>query len=547
MMYRHRPRLTFAICCAVISSRFLIAQETEFVGHWKLTGDSQDSSVAGLHALNHGVKLADTGAEFDGIDDWLEVPIGESRGFGSKDFTVALWANADVADDVPGDLLSCYDPSTRRGFHLSLKTHEVTTSRSNSRTIHFGIDHQHFEERWIDHGQVGKAVFVFGLAVHRGQLFAATCEPGASQSGHLYRWNGADRWIDCAIPAKSNAVSALIVFDGQLYAGTSKYRLGGSALTESQNAELGGQIYRYEGDGSWADCGRLPNTEAIGGMTIYRNKLYASSLYRPAGFFRYEGGQMWTSLDTPGGKRVESMCVHNGQLFASGYDEAHVYRFDGERWTDCGQVGDQTNTQTYSFAIHHGRMYVGTWRSGKVFRYDGDQQWTDCGRLGEELEVMGMIVHNGRLLAGSLPLAGVFEFDGDSTWKLIQRVDLTPDVMYRRAWTMAEYKGRVFVGTLPSGRVLSNSAGVNVTYDEEFPTGWHHVAARRGGNKLSLFVDGRRVAESAEFVPAEYDLSLSSPLKIGFGANDYFRGKMRDIRMYRGGLSDDAVRKLASP
>jgi hypothetical protein len=522
------------------------SEEPELVGHWQLHGDSQDRSAAQRHAQNHGAQWSAKGAKFDGLDDWLEVPSSESGRLGSDDFTVALWAAAETeADDRPGDLVSCYDPVTRCGFHLSLKTNEVVTSRANSRNLHFGVDQNRIEDHWTDHGRVGHATFVFGLAVHRGQLFAATCEPDLGQAGHVYRWGSDGRWIDCGVPAKCNSVSALITFQGKLYAGTGKYRLAGSALKESENLELGGQIYRYESDGNWTACGQLPNTEAIGGMAVFRGHLYAGSLYRPAGFFRYDGEQKWTSLATPGGKRVEAMCVHNGQLFASGYDEAHVYRFDGQQWTDCGQVGDSTNTQTYSFALHHGRIYVGTWRTGKVFRYDGDNQWTDCGRLGEELEVMGMLVHNGRLLAGSLPLAGVFQYEGDEKWSLLERVDLTPNVMYRRAWTMAEYRGRVFVGTLPSGHVLSNRVGINVTHDEEFPSGWHHIAARRAGKKLCLFVDGNRVAESTEFEPKDYDLSTPAPLKIGLGSSDYFHGELRDVRLYRGALTDDAVRILA--
>ena len=125
---------------------------------------------------------------------------------------------------------------------------------------------------------------------------------------------------------------------------------------------------------------------------------------RPAGFFRYEGGERWTPLETPNGKRVEALCVHNDQLFASTYDQAHIFRYDGKTWVDCGQVGDETNTQTYSFAVHYGRLYVGTWRSGKVFRYESDNRWIDCGRLGEELEVMGMLVHNGSLFRVAIDL-----------------------------------------------------------------------------------------------------------------------------------------------
>ena len=337
------------------------------------------------------------------------------------------------------------------------------------------------------------------------------------------------------------------MFEGKLYAGVSKYRLAGSALSESENLHLGGRVFRYDGETRWTDCGQLPGTEGIGGVAVFRGKLYAGSLYKPAGFFRYEGDQNWTTLPLPNGKRVEAMCVHNGELFASSYDEAHIYRYDGETWTDCGQVGEMANTQTYSFAVHNGRMYVGTWRTGKVFRYDGDNRWTDCGQLGEELEVMGMLVHNGSLFAGSLPLAEVFRYrtDADPRWDSIGRVDLTPNVMYRRAWTMAEFQGRLFVGTLPSGRVLSIAAGANVTDDRTLSPGWHHLAAQRSGRELKLILDGRLAATSPVFDSSQYDLSSTAPLRIGIGPTDYFSGRLRDLRIYDRALSIDEISKLA--
>src|SRR5690606_1463795 len=108
--------------------------------------------------------------------------------------------------------------------------------------------------------------------------------------------------------------------------------------------------------------------------------------------------------------------------------------------------------------------YVATWRSGRVFRFDGVNQWEDVGRLGEELEVMGMVVHNGQLLAGTLPLAEVYIYEGDTTWRRMDQLDRTPDVTYRRAWTMAEHDGKVFCSTLPSGNIYSYEAGKSVTY-----------------------------------------------------------------------------------
>lgn len=515
------------------------------IAHWPLRNDFRDRGPRGIIAQPHGGILTLSsmeGLQLDGKDDWLEVPVNPALKLGTKDFTVSLWLHTEERlDDVPGDLLSQFDSEKRRGWTLSLKSHAVTASQANLRTLHFGIDNNRLEPKWTDHGQVGSGMFVKALAVFDGQLFAGTCEQGKDQAGHVYRFGGGQKWTDCGSPAQCNAVSAFAELDGKLYVGVSKYRLGGSALKESENPNLGGKIFRYDGDGQWIDCGQLPETEGIGGFAVFRGKLHAGSLYKPAGFFRYDGEQKWTTLPLPNGKRVEAMCVHNGQLFASSYDEAHIYRYDGETWTDCGQVGEAVNTQTYSFAIHHGRMYVGTWRTGKVFRYDGDNLWVDCGRLGEELEVMGMLVHNGGLFAGSLPLAEVFRFDGKDRWASVGRVDLTPDVMYRRAWTMAEFQGRLFVGTLPSGHVLSIASGANVTHDRSLSPGWHQITAQRVGRELKLFVDGKKVASSLALDPEHFDLSTDAPLRIGFGPTDSFNGRLRDIRIWGRALSEDEI------
>ena len=529
--------MAFVLCVSQIA-----VADDGLIAHWPLRGDLNDHGPRSLTTKPHGIGTASNadGTKFDGQDDWLEVPAADALKLGTKDFTVSLSVNIDGnIDDLPGDLLSQFDPVKRRGWNLSVKQHATTASQANTRTLHFGIDNGRIETKWTDHGRVGNGMFVKALAVFDGQLFAGTCESGKDQSGHVYRFAGGEKWIDCGSPAPCNAVSGFAVFEGKLYAGVSKYRLAGSAQQESENPNLGGKIFRYDGEQRWIDCGQLPETEGIGGLVVFQGKLHAGSLYKPAGFFRYDGGKTWTTRPLPNSKRVEAMCVHNGQLFASSYDEAHIYRYDGESWTDCGQVGPVENTQTYSFAIHHGRMYVGTWRTGKVFRYDGDNRWSDCGRLGEELEVMGMLVHNGGLFAGSLPLAEVFRFrtDADAHWDSLGRVDFTPDVMYRRAWTMAEYQGRLFVGTLPSGRVLSIAAGANVTHDHSLPTGWQHIVAQRAGRELKLFLNGKLVATSVPFNSDDFDLSTDEPLRIGFGPTDYLHGQLRDVRLFDRAIS----------
>jgi dienelactone hydrolase len=497
----------------------------------------------------------DLAASWPGTDEPLQIPAGQAPRLGTGDFSLAMWLRSDeVADRLPGDLISQYDPGTGRGFHLTLKSQPgATTNQANWRHLQFGIDDNRATE-WIDCGRPGNALLAFALAVHDGNLYAGTCEPGREERGKVYRYAGPGRWIDCGAPDGSNSVTAFAVYEGALYAGTGKYRVAGSALAESENLTPGGRVFRLEGGDRWIDCGQLPETEAVGGLVVFRGKLHASSLYKPAGFFRYEGEGRWTSLPVPVGadtqtgetvpKRVEALTVHEGYLYASSYDGGHVHRYDGTTWTDCGRLGE--NTQTYSFVRHEGALLVGTWPSGRVYRFEDLDRWTDLGRLGEEREVMGMLVHNGRLMAGSLPLAQVYAYQGGDRWQLMARLDHTPDVTYRRAWTMAEHDGQVFCSTLPSGKVFSFAAGLQTQWGQSLPGGWQHVAAVKAAGRLTLYVKGERVSQSPPLEGPEYDLSSEAPLRIGSGTNGPLNGPLSDIRIYRRALGQAEIGALAA-
>lgn len=520
--------------------------------HWPLVEDGRDASGNGLDAQSQGVAFgvgqgdSRASAVFNGRGAFLSAP-ADRLALGTQDFSIAAWMQVDESlKDAPGDLLSQYSFADRRGFHLALKTNSgVTFSLPNWRHLQFAIDHRQSENAWKDHGRPGNALLAFALAVHEDRLYAGVCQPGEGESGRVFRLDGDDHWIDCGAPDKSNSVTALAEFEGRLYAGTGKYRVAGSALPESPNIHTGGRVFRYEGGDRWTDVGQLAGVDALGGLAVFGGRLYATSLYKPAGFFRYEQDGSWTACPTPGEARVEALCPFDGHLYATSYDGGKVFRFDGENWEDCGQLGEPgLNTQTYAFAIFGGRLYAGTWPSGRVYRFESPHHWTDCGRLGEELEVMGMLTHNGRLIAGSLPLAEVYEFDGDRAWTRLARLDHTPDVRYRRAWTMAEYGGRLFCSTLPSGHIYSYAVGRVAMAGRPLPGGWRHVAAIKAGGRLKLFVDGALVAESAPFNATDYDLSSSAPLLIGAGPNDFFAGRLSDVRIYVRALEEAELRSL---
>ena len=218
------------------------------------------------------------------VESATVIEAAELPGWGESDFSIALWLRcSEPSRQLPGDILSQYDHRARRGFHLSLKSNSgVTSNQPTGGTCSLAST--------MTGVRVGRTVgarrklVCVALAVHEGQLFAGTCEPGVDQAGRVYRLGGEGQWMDCGPLDGANSVTALAVHQGQLYAGTGKYRTAGSALEESANPIPGGSIFRYAGDQRWMACGRLPDRQAVGGLAVYDGRLYASSLYQPAGF-----------------------------------------------------------------------------------------------------------------------------------------------------------------------------------------------------------------------------------------------------------------------
>ena len=548
-----RPFLVSIAWAFIAFSGLANANDDGLIAHWKLTADARDSSGSDHHAINHGVTFdADRGAAFDGIDAWLEVPADRAPKFGKKAFTIAAWIHTDEElDDVLGDIMSCFDPKTRNGFNFGLMNYAgVTSAQSNWRNVFFGIDAAKGGDKWLDCGRPGNNQQIESLVVFDGDLYASTWEPGEHDRGHVYRYAGGEKWIDCGSPDPANAIKGMAVYKGRLYAGSELYSGGGSSLPLSPNENHGGRVYRYEGGEKWTDCGKVADVRSISGLAVFNGKLYAGTgttgawrdTPRTRGLYRFDGIDKWTDCGCPD-LRVTHLGVHNGSLFGLSYDDGGFFRYKGGvDWERLGPVPD--TTQVYSMMVYEGGLHVGTWPTGSVFRFDGPQKWTHAGRLGDEKEVMAVSVYNGKFYAGTLPMADVYRYDDNSRWTHVGQLDHTPDVRYRRAWSMAVFDGKLFCGVLPSGHVHSLEAGKAVTYDQQLRAGWRHLAAVRTDDKLQLYVDGKLVAESATFDSRKWNLQSDKPLRIGFGQHDYFNGRMKDVRVYERALSVEQIGKL---
>lgn len=550
-----RHSYTAFVCFALIAATAaqLRAQPAP-VAHWPLAGDARDATGRGHNGIAHNITWnADGSAEFNGRDGFVEIPSHPDLVLGKSSFTFTAWVHTEKdLDDALGDIASKFNPTTRKGFTLSIMNYPgVTAGQPNWRNLAFGIDDAKITQPWTDCGRPGNCKMLWAFCVWRDDLYAATFELDADQAGHVYRYAGGIRWEDCGSPDKANAVTTLAVFEDQLYAGTACYNSVGSSLPASPNKNAGGKVYRYEGATKWTCRGQLTNpstgtADTVHSLAVYRGKLYASSMYTAGkGLYEYQGGTNWRCMGNPG-CRVDILGVYNGDLYTTSYDPpGQVARWNPARgWQDLGAPPE--TTQTYGFMPYEGRLMLATWPKATVYCLDKGDRWTYQGRLGEENETMAMVVYNGKLYAGSLPLAKVYRYDGGTTWAETGRLDSTPDMLYRRVWSMAVFKGKLFAGTMPSGHAWSFEAGRNATCDHEFSTGWHHVAAVRDDNRLRLYVDGSLVSRSEPFKPDDFDLSDGSPLRIGIGSHDYFRGRLADVRLYRGVLPDAAVLALSS-
>ena len=305
-------------------------------------------------------------ALFNGIDSRIEVADHPRLRLGARDFSIAVWFYADaVTGDVVGDIISNFNPDIRRGFSLGVVTNSgmTTTTQSNYRNVHFGIDNGNIDSAWIDCGRPGNAVHIPALATINDHLYAGTFEPEADETGHLYR-------------------------------------------------------------------------------------------------------------------------------------------------------------------------------------YDGEERWERVGKAGYEQEIMGMVLYNAKVYCGSLPMANAWRLDRDGL-TFIANADNTPTAYLRRLWSLAVYRGRLFGGTLPSGHIMSLSAGAMATCDRALAPGWRHMVATRRADVLELHVDGNMVAESRAFQRADYDLTTNSPLSIGCGVGHAFRGAMRDLRIYNTALGEAEARQFA--
>lgn len=552
------------------------------VGHWPFADDCEDHSGSRLSGQPVNIELGAKGpdgqigsaARFDGLESHLAVADRPALHLGTADFSIAAWV---LSEEKYGDLLSKFDAENRRGITLRIAgSSPGYNSVSDVRALHFGIDNGVLEP-WVDHGKPWPSnTLISTLTVHRGDLYTGIADAsGPPDSPAVFRFHGGSEWEHCGrleVDARTRSVQSLIVHQGQLYAGTGNWNW------DRANAESCGptQVFRYEGDGRWHDCGQFGHGFRVLSLASFHGHLYAGD--DTGKVYRLEEDGEWIFCGQLGAhNRVNAMMVFQDRLY--GAPHGAIFRYDGDtKWTCVGAGNDPGEdllfgeTQTHTLQVYDSHLWAGMWPQGKVLRYEGGENpgnWTDCGQLGISTEkyrineINDLTVYNGKLYAGVIPQGEVYRYERDGEWTLITRLvnneQMDPKDIYswNRVPCLTVFRGRLFAGTSTChgiasdnphpqvGRVYSMEAGRNVSFDDDLGSTWRHIAAVRQSGRLKLYVDGKPVGVSEPFSDDQFDLSNSEPLLIGLGTQSHLRGLMSDVRLYGRAIEESEIATLA--
>ena len=547
------------------------ATDDGLIGYWKLQGDCQDYSGEQNHGHNHHVDLSTSG--FNGRDAYIEVISANGLQLGEGDFSISaeLYTGKDLRGAF-GTLVSKFDPTRRRGFNLALCTNSSGyNSQSGIRQLFLGLD-DGTNGKWTECGRPNDKTHISdALTVFNGDLYAGSTDgPELADWAHVFRYQGGENWEDCGRLGhdRTRGVYAMVVHDGELYAAT-------SASHGGQPPEMSfGRVYRYMGGQTWEDIGQPGENYRLNSLASYNGKLYVTGFNigpKPGHVYVYEGDRHWKACGEFNGW-PHPLAVHAGKLYTA-YPRGEVHAYDGNTWENLGNPFaslDECN-QIHSLGVYQGELYIGSWPKGKV-AVRRDNKWVDLGQLGDATEVIGLTEYNGSLYAGTIPRAELFRFDGPNEWFSVRRLFDPPNFQpvpvgsgtkevqdWSRASSLTVYQGKLFVTTATCyrtlidppqnggmrGKVFAFETGTCVSSDRDLGDGWKHLAAVRHGQNLQLFVDGVSVA-NATSDGSSLDMSSDAPLRIGFGPQGHFDGKMREVRLYNRALSVEAVKALCN-
>lgn len=214
-------------------------------------------------------------------------------------------------------------------------------------------------------------------------------------------------------------------------------------------------------DDGFTDCGRPGAAKQIAALTVFEGELYASTFEWGADehgrVMRYDGDNQWHDCGLPTqANDVPTMAVYNGKLYAgtgrykcagshmplspNENPGGRIYRYEGNnQWTDCGQLGD--GDMAISLTVFDGKLYATSHYHRGAFVYDGDKSWR-C--IGPDLRLMAFAAYNGHLYS-SANGDQILRYDGDNNWSTVAVCPKTT-----QTYAMAVYEGDLCITTWPN-------------------------------------------------------------------------------------------------
>ncbi len=165
---------------------------------------------------------------------------------------------------------------------------------------------------------------------------------------------------------------------------------------------------------------------------------------------------------------------------------------------------------------------------GFALKFDGAQDCVDCG-AGPSLDIRDRI----SITAWVFPKEREAEGDAGIVGKDYGSYVLTYPAAYRNENRVCSYL----------------SGGGSNTYTTLTPGQWHHVASTYDGNMLRLYIDGRLASvkgtKLAELKGGGHFWMGRSDGETVWTKDAHFKGKLSDVRVYRGALTSEEVAELA--
>ena len=586
-------KIMIACLCCFISVVLLLAFESKsdggdktvpavLLGAWPLQDNARDSIgtshgvMENIQFLNIPAVSPDRAAFFNGRNSRIKIEHSKTLDVGTQDFSMALWVRcATPLSSTLGDLISKFDARSRRGINLHVSgSSPAYSAMSDTRHVHFGIDDA-YTSSWEDHGKPWPSnSLISNLVAFEGELYCGIADADKPEDrAHVFRLTRDKKWVDCGRlghDSNHHSVMSMIVHKGKLYAGTGIWDWV-QALGGLKGAPLPAptKVFVYEGGTKWKDLGQVGNGSRVLCMASFKGELFAGLDSVGEGkAFKFDGSK-WIDCGAPDGKNFECMLPWGGVLYASTHGNIYEYQ-GGKDWKRIGTAPFDIN-QIHSMQVFDGKIHLGTWPQGYVLRHGGGEKWDKIGRLGlpegRKLinEVMDLTVYNGKLYAGMIPNAEVFRFEKDNDWKqlgsLAKRSDWDEEKVatWARITCLSCFQGRLFAGTgscqgraldapvdSSLGRVFSMQAGQVVSYEHDIGGEWTHIAAIRRGRKCELHINGKLTSSSDLGAEALFNLNNDSPMWLGFGAQNFFHGAIKDVQFYKGALGTEELAKLMS-